>query len=244
MRLLPRVIAVLVMLVALFLLISRLRGLQAAGEVETSRLVSYYFWILGLSAATALVTCICLLPLLGEFAGGFLFNPNEEIERDPHASALAKLAAGDFQGAIDDYREVYEDDPQDTHAATEIVRLYCEKLNEPDPAAEFLIGALSYPDRTKEEIAFFSQRLVDVCWIHQHDAIRARAILIKIAEDMPETREAANALHRLQEIERSLGQEVPLPMKSAITEAAKLPLVATVQQKTVDTEPPEKAAGL
>jgi len=48
--------------------------------------------------------------------------------------------------------------------------------------------------------------MVDVCWLHQHDAIRARAILIKIAEDMPETREAANALHRLQEIDRALNE--------------------------------------
>ena len=235
MRLIPRLLAVAVMLAAMFLLIRHVRELQAAGEVEISKLVTYYFAILGLAASTALVTCISLLPLLGEFAGNFMFAPNEQIERSPHADALARLAAGDFQGAIDAYKKVFEENPQDTHAASEIVHLYCDKLNNPEPAADFLVEALSYADRTPEETAFLSQRLVDVCWGHLRDGIRARAILIKIAEDMPETREAANALHRLQEIDRAMSEEAYLAQHAVETapavgeEAATKPAVAEAE---------------
>jgi len=210
MRLIPRVLAVASMLAVMFLLIRHVKVLAANEEVEMSKLVTYYICILGLAAVTALVSCVSLLPLLGEFAGNVMFTPNEQIERSPHHDALAKLAAGDFQGAIDAYRAVFEDDPRDLHAASELVRLYCEKLHEFEPAEDFLVEALSYEDRSPEESAFLSQRLVDVCWNFQKDGVRARAILIKIAEDMPETRQAANALHRLQEIDRMMNQEVYL----------------------------------
>ena len=232
MRLFPRVLAVTLLLAAMSLMIRHAKELSDAGESEVTHLVTYYFCILGLAAVTALVSYVLLLPLFGEYAGNFIFNPNEKIERNLHAEALVKLAAGDFQGAVDEYRAVFEEDPQDIHAASEIVRLYCEKLNEPDSAADFLVEALSYAERLPEDVAFFSQRLVDVCWHYQHDGIRARAILIKIAKDMPETREAANALHRVQEIDRIMNHDVDLGTESASadsvgasTETTALPVV-------------------
>ncbi|MCX6966988.1 MAG: hypothetical protein NTZ46_04280 [Verrucomicrobia bacterium] len=219
MRLIPRVLVVAILLVAMLLLIRHVKVLADVEDVEMSKLVTYYIGILALAAVTALVSCVSLLPLLGEFAGNVMFTPNEQIERSPHAEALARMAAGDFQGAIDEYRAVFEADPQDLHAASELVRLYCEKIHAFEPAEDFLVEALSYEDRTPEETAFLSQRLVDVCWIYQKDGIRARAILIKIAEDMPETREAANALHRLQEIDRAMNQDIYLPHQPAVGDA-------------------------
>jgi len=215
MRLIPRVLAVAIMLLAMFILIHHAKVLEAGDEAEKAQVFNYYIGILGLAAVTAVVFCVALLPLLGEFAGNLMFTPSEQIERSPHHDALAKLAAGDFQGAIDAYRAVFEDDPRDLHAASELVRLYCEKIHEFEPAEDFLVEALSYDDRSPEESAFLSQRLVDVCWNFQKDGIRARAILIKIAEDMPETREAANALHRLQEIDRMMNQDVYLAQQDA-----------------------------
>ena len=205
MRILPRILAVAGLLYGLFALMRHVEKLQAAG-VESNQLVSYYFVILGLVAVTAIIVCVTLLPIVGEFLGSFMFTPNQKIERSPHADALAKLNAGDFEGAVEEYKEVFENDPQDIHAASEVVRIYCDKLGDSESAGAFLAEALAVSDRTPEEAAFLSQRLVDVCWNYQRDAIRARAILIKIAEDMPETREAANALHRLQEIDRALNE--------------------------------------
>lgn len=210
MRVFPRLLIVALMLGSIYLLINHVRGLSE-NEVSMSQTMTYYVLILALSAVTALVFCLSLLPLLGELAGKFVFTPDEQIERNPHADALAKIAAGDLLGAVEAYKEVFEENPSDTHAASEVVHLYCDKLHDPDSAASFLAEALSIPDRPTEETVFLSQRMVDVCWVHQHDGIRARAILIKIAEDLPETRYAANALHRLQEIDRVMNQEVYMP---------------------------------
>ena len=219
MRILPRLFIVAIMLTAVYLLFEHIKEIQAAaGENGDPHLMSYWAAFMGLAIVTALVTAIVMLPLLGEFAGSFIFTPNQQIEHSPHANALSKLAAGDYQGAIDEYKSVFEDNPEDTHAASEIVRLYCEKLNESEPASDFLVEALSYPDRVPEQTAFLSQRQVDVCWNYQHDGIRARAILIKIAEDMPETREAANAMHRLQEIERAINEQAYLSEQAPVAQ--------------------------
>ena len=239
MRLLPRVLVVAIMLVAMFLLIRQAKVLAAAEEPDMARLVTYYVSILGLAAVTAVVSCISLLPLLGEFMGNVVFTPNQQIERSAHHDALARLAAGDFQGAIDEYKAVFEDDPRDVHAASEVVRLYCEKLEAPEPAEDFLVEALSYEEQTQEEKAFLSQRLVDVCWNYQRDGIRARAILIKIAENMPETREAANALHRLQEIDRMMNQDVYLPPEPAGAAPAEAEAAGeALAQDGAENEPP------
>lgn len=239
MRLIPRLLAVAAMLAGMFYLIHHLKALQAEGEVEMSKLVSYYVSIMGLGALTALVTCISLLPLLGEFAGNFVFSPNVKIERSPHADALAKLAAGEFEAAIEEYKSVVEDNPKDTHAISEVVRLYCEKLEQPESATNFLVEVLSMDDWTLPERAFLSQRMVDVCWNYQRDLVRSRALLIKIAEEMPETRESANALHRLQEIERISSEEAYLAAQQAAqTPSAEEP--AAQQPEETSAESSEK----
>lgn len=248
MRIFPRVLIVALMLFGMYVLIEHLRELQHVRELQPTEdvdnakmdaeLVTHYIGILGLAVVTAIVFCVSLLPLLGELVGNIMFTPNQQIERSPHGDALAKLAAGDFEGAIEEYKSVFDDDPLDTHAASEVVRLYCEKLHDPEPAMSFLVEALSIPDRTPEDIAFLSQRMVDVCWNHKHDGIHARAILIKIAEDMPETREAANAVHRLQEIERIMNSEYSEPDFSTPSEPAEMtsaeeePAVAQVEGET------------
>ena len=213
MRILPRVLLVALMIAGMYLLFQHVRSFPE--DVEWSKLVKYYIAIMGMAAVTALVSCVSLLPLMGELAGNFLFTPSQEVERSPHADALAKLAAGDFEAAVAEYRKVFDDDPQDTHAASEIVRLYCDKLDQPEAASDFLVEAISVGERTPEEWAYLSERMVDVCWLKQHDGMRARAILTQIAEQMPETRQAANALHRLQEIERTLNEEAYLASQAA-----------------------------
>jgi len=242
MRLLPRLLIVAVMFFLLYGLMQYVKGMEASG-IEDGQLVPWKFGILALAGVTAVVTCVALLPVAGEFLGNFIFTPNQKMERSPHADALAKLAAGDFEGAIEEYKDVFDGDPQDTHAASEIVRLYCEKLNEPDKASDFLVEALSYSERTPEEIAFLSQRSVDVCWNYQRDGIRARAILIKIAEDMPETREAANALHRLQEIDRAINEQAyatDSPFSSELPLAADAATPAAQEESVpVVGKPPE-----
>jgi tetratricopeptide (TPR) repeat protein len=152
------------------------------------------------------VFALMVIPAIGDAVGSFFYSPNQQVEKDPHADALAKMAAGDYEGAAEEYVNVWKDNPSDIHAASEAARIYCERLGQHDRARDLLEEAVEQ-ELPAEEGAFLGSRLVDIYWGYDHDAIRAREILIQIAESLPDTRHAANAQHRLLEIERALDTE-------------------------------------
>jgi hypothetical protein len=149
------------------------------------------------------ITALSLLPALGESLANLFYGPNVEIEKDPHSEAVAKCAQGDFEGAIDAYMDIFENNHSDVMALSEVIHIYCDRLHDYNQAAKVLEEALQeeYP---LEDSAFLCNRLVDVYWLYQHDARKARQLLIQVAENMPNTKHAANAQHRLQQIDHML----------------------------------------
>ena len=150
----------------------------------------------------ALILTILVVPAVGDRIGSFFFNPSEKIEHDQHADAIAKLAQGDFEGAIEDYEEIWARDPSDTLAVSEIARICCRDLGDTARAATVIERALER-EWPHEQSSFLANRLADV-YLLQNDLVRARQLIVEIASNMEGTKYAANALHRLREIDRSL----------------------------------------
>jgi tetratricopeptide (TPR) repeat protein len=147
-----------------------------------------------------------IMPRLGDAVGNFFFQPNQEVEKDPHSSAAAAVARGDYEAAVEEYRQILEKDPTDTLSYSEIAKISCEHLDDSLGASALLEQALQR-EWSPEDAAFLSTRLIDVYWKYQHDACSARALLVQIIENMPGTRHAANAEHRLREIEQQITLE-------------------------------------
>ena len=187
-------------------LFSEARTTMAAANPDQSRVVMLFgaLVLTGLAAGGVLV--VVFLPAFGDWVGNFFFNPDERPEKAPHADALAAVARGDYEQAVAEYRKCAERDESDTHALSEIVRLYCDKLGDPVSAESVLEDALA-KDRTHDDAAFLSNRLAEVYWNHQHDARRARELLLQVIDTFPNTKHSANAQHRLLEIERQLAME-------------------------------------
>lgn len=175
-------------------------------SVDGGQLVLLFGGVVLAAVVLAVLATSFFMPAVGEWIGNFFFNPNEAPEKGPHADALGASARGDYPRAIEEYRRAFEKDPSDTLALSEIVRISCDKLHDCDAAAGLLEDALE-KEWVPEDAAFLSSRLVDVYWNHQHDAKRARAMLMQIIETLPNSKYAANAQHRLHEIERRLAQE-------------------------------------
>jgi hypothetical protein len=55
----------------------------------------------------------------------------------------------------------------------------------------------------EEQSSFLANRLADI-YLLQEDPIRARLVILQIAENMEGTKFAANAQHRLHEIDRAI----------------------------------------
>jgi uncharacterized protein HemY len=206
MRTLKGGIIIVVLLWLEFILFREANALRSAEIVDGTKVVMVFLSIIGITIVIGIIVAVMIVPAIGESIGSFFFNPNEEIEKDPHADAMAKIAQGDYEGAVEEYRIAIDKNQEDTHAISEVVHIYCDKMGDIDAAGKFLEQILE-KEWPAEQGAFLASRLVDVYWNYKHDAEAARHSLQQIAETMPDTKYAANAIHRLHEIERALANE-------------------------------------
>jgi len=204
MRILARAIFILGLILLAVVLYRETQILRSSEFVDGTRIMVLFLAIIFIAIVIGATVAITIVPAIGESVGSFFFNPDQEIEKDPHADAMAKIAQGDYNGAIEEYTQAIENNPEDTHAISEIVHLYCDKLGDPHSAEELLSEMLE-KEWPPEQSAFLASRLVDVYWNHEEDAESACHILRQVIETMPDTKYAANATHRLHEIERALG---------------------------------------
>lgn len=216
-------------------LYTRVQHQDAMGN--SSQVVGTFVGIIAVGLVIGAVAAMTFIPALGEMVGNFVFNPGGgEVQKNPYSPALSKIAMGDYPGAIKEYKEILKQDPYDMHAYSEIVNIYCGKLETPEPAEKFLSDALQN-EWPPEQSAFLATRLADLYWTHKQDAGSARYILNQIVESMPDTRHAANAAHKLNEIDRALGEEnVNNTLKGRVAKPAP---AAPVEEITEAAEPQE-----
>jgi tetratricopeptide (TPR) repeat protein len=203
---LPRILLFLGLAWLTFVLFKEAHAVNQQPDVDASKVVLLFGSVVLVGGLTGVLFVLMIMPAIGDSIGNFFFQPNEQAERDPHADAQAALARGDHAGAVEEYRKLLESDPSDLLAYSEIAKISCENLADPASAAQTLEQSLER-EWSPDDAAFLTMRLVDVYWQHQHDARNARAMLVQIVEAMPGTRHAANAQHRLREIEQQIALE-------------------------------------
>jgi len=206
MRSLPRLLMFLGLAWLTFVLFHEARVASNQPDTDASRVVMLFCGVVLVGGVAGILFVLMVMPQIGDAIGNFFFQPNQQIEKDPHSAAQAALARGDHEAAILEYRQILETNPEDTLAYSELAKISCEHFGDPASAAEALEEALQR-EWPPEDAAFLSSRLVDVYWKFQHDARSARALLMQIIESMPGTRHSANAEHRLREIEQQLALE-------------------------------------
>ena len=206
MRKVTRVLFILGLIWLEFILYKNVVHIRDSDNPDNTKLMVLFVSIIFVAIIIGVITALIIIPSIGEMIGNFFYNPNQEIEKNAHSDAMAKIAQGDYEGAIGEYRKNLEENPEDMHALSEIIHLYCDKLHDHDAAERFLEDALQ-KEWPPEQGAFIASRLVDVYWNHKRDAARAKHVLEQITETMPNTRHSANAVHRLHEIERALADE-------------------------------------
>lgn len=182
---------------------------RAEGKKEKpdeGKIVLYFGGVVLVGGAAGILVVTVLMPALGDAIGNLFFSPNQKNEKAPHADAMAAMARGDYEAAVQGYLKAFEADPHDTLALSEMAKIECEHLDNPAAAADVLEQALAR-EWTPEDAAFLTSRLAEIYWKYQHNARDARALLMQIIETMPGTKNSANAQHKLQEIERALALE-------------------------------------
>ncbi len=158
--------------------------------------------ILGLAVVVGFFFVIVILPKFGDAVGTVMYSSGEEVAPDESMKAAAKMAAGDYEGAIEEFKNLLQGKPDDVHAISEIAKTYADKLHEPDKALGFLNEQIQSQEWTPDNAAFLLFRFFDI-QAHMHDFEAARATLEHIIGTFPDTRHSANARHKITELQEA-----------------------------------------
>src|SRR5438093_10135262 len=111
---------------------------MAAPESDPTKTVLYFGGVVLVGLAIGGIVATSLVPAIGDWVGSYFFSPDVEAEKDPHAKAMGLVARGDFEGAVEEYRAMFKENPEDTLALMEAARLDSEKLGRPQEAAALI----------------------------------------------------------------------------------------------------------
>ena len=113
--------------------------------------------------------------------------------------ARAKVAQGDYEGAIEAFKVAAQADPLNRMPWIEIAKIYRENLEDPRAALTTLRTALEGQEWQVNDAAYLMFRVAELYDEDLQDRASAQSILLQVTEQFPNTRHSANARHRLHE---------------------------------------------
>jgi lipopolysaccharide biosynthesis regulator YciM len=143
--------------------------------------------------------------MFGDAVGEAMLSSAEESGTDPYMKARGKVAIGDYEAAVAEFREIAKDNPEDRMPVVEIVKLYLDRLHDTNNAELTLENAIRQEHWAPDDAAYFIFRLIDLIQEHHSDdQDRVVNLLQKVMRRYPDTRHSANAIHRLRDIDPTL----------------------------------------
>ena len=158
--------------------------------------------ILG-GCVVAIVIAKIVVPRLGDAVGTFFYSSSAVATPEQGTQASARLAQGDYEGAILEYESILRGQPDDTLAINEIASIRAHKLGDVRGALDFLQQQLEARDWPEDSAAFLMFRIVDLQLEMLHDYAGAQSVLEQVVTTFPNTRHSANAHHKIHEIQQA-----------------------------------------
>lgn len=146
-----------------------------------------------------IVVVTWLLPIFAQKLTHAVYDSGEEVEVDPFHQARVLMAQGEWEGAIESFREGAEADPLNRMPFVEIAKI--QRVNMEDPAAAVLTlrGAIEGQEWQENDAAFLMFRLAEIYDEDLQDRADAVTILEQVMEQFPESRHSANARTKLHD---------------------------------------------
>lgn len=162
-----------------------------------------FIYMIVVGVIAGLVGVKYLIPWIGDVVGTFFFSSGEKIVMDDNMKAAAKLAQGDYEGAIAEYEKLARDKPEDAFPLAEIAKIYSDKMDDPRRAISFLHERLESKEWEPDAGAFLMFRIVDLYADRLKDYREAHELLDEVIANFPNTRHSANAHHKLREVDEA-----------------------------------------
>lgn len=165
------------------------------------------FWI-AIGLGGGLWAIKFFIPWLGDVIGTAMYSSGEEIQLDESMKAAAKVAQGDYEGAISEYEKLAAKNPEDPHPVVEIAKIHSERFHDQATAVNVLQRHLESREWPVDEAAFIMFRIAEIHADKMQDYNTARQILEDIVANFPNTRHSANAHHRINEVDQAKFKQV------------------------------------
>lgn len=167
--------------------------------MEDSRTVNGIFVTFLGAGLAGIFFVTTLLPFFAQMLSQGMIGSNEKVEKDAMSTARSLVAQGDYQGAIEAYKQASIADPLNRLPWVEIVKLQKEQLEDPQAAIATIRHALESQEWEVNDAAYFLFRLAELYDEVEGDRASAVAIMNQVIEQFPSTRHSANASHKLHE---------------------------------------------
>ncbi len=158
--------------------------------------------IISIAIAGGFLFVTVVLPQIGDALGTVMYSSGEEIKADEGMKAAAKMASGDYEGAIEEYEKALAEKPDDTFTISEVAKIKGDKLEQPDEALTYLQEHLEAREWPQDDAAFLMFRIADI-YTHAESWDSAKSVLEQIIGDFPGTRHSSTAKHRISELDQA-----------------------------------------
>lgn len=162
-----------------------------------------FIYMIVVGVVGGLVGVKYVIPWIGDAMGTFFFSSGEQVVMDDSMKAVAKLAQGDYEGAIAEYEKIAKEKPEDSFPVAEIAKIYSDKMDDPRRALAYLQAKIEGKEWEQDAAAFLMFRMVDLHADKLNDYQAARDMLEQVVANFPSTRHSANAHHKLREVEQA-----------------------------------------
>jgi len=162
--------------------------------------MTFFIYLLIICITGGIVVLKWVIPALGDRVAESFYSAPEKAEQSETQKAMALVAQGEYHKALAAFGKILEETPADRFAVMESAKIYQDKLGDTDAAVEVLEKAVG-GEWPADDKCFFIVKLADIHATQRCDFVRARELLDQLIRDHPESNHAANAHHKLREIE-------------------------------------------
>lgn len=144
-----------------------------------------------------------VLPAIVQRFTHAIYDSGEMVGHDVMRDARSLFAQGEYEAAIEEFRNAIAAEPGNRMPWMEIAKIQKDCLDDPQAAIETLSQAIEAFGWPMDDGVYFRFRLAELQEQVNGDHAAAAALMQQVAEHYPNTRHAANASHRLQELAQS-----------------------------------------
>ncbi len=142
---------------------------------------------------------VFVLPFFAQRATHAIYDSAEMMEKDVMHSARSLLAQGEYEGAIEAFKQAAAAEPLNRLPWVEIAKIQKTNLGDAAAAIATIRYALESQAWEVNDAAYFLFRLAELYDEVEGNRESAIAIMHQVIEQFPETRHSANANHKLHE---------------------------------------------